>query len=188
MSIKISDLPAATSIAAADLLCIVQGADTKKAAVSLLPQPASFLPGMVQMFAGAAAPTGWLLCNGAAVSRSTYSALFAAIGTTYGAGDGTTTFTLPDVRGRSPLGAGAGAGLTARTLGATGGEESHSLTAAENGPHTHSGYWWAATGGAVLQGGVTYAAGGGGVIPLSGNGTLHNTMHPFLVLNFIIKI
>lgn len=56
-------------------------------------------PGTVQFFAGSAAPTGWLKANGAAVSRSTYSSLFAAIGTTYGAGDGSTTFALPDLRG-----------------------------------------------------------------------------------------
>lgn len=57
-------------------------------------------PGTVQYFAMAAPPNGWLACNGAAVSRSAYAALFAAIGTTYGAGDNSTTFTLPDLRDR----------------------------------------------------------------------------------------
>jgi len=56
-------------------------------------------PGMVQAFALSTAPTGWLLCNGAAISRTTYSDLFSAIGTTYGAGDGSSTFNLPDLRG-----------------------------------------------------------------------------------------
>ena len=56
--------------------------------------------GVVLPFAGAAAPVGWLLCYGQTVSRATYAALFAAIGTTYGAGDGSTTFALPDLRGR----------------------------------------------------------------------------------------
>ena len=56
--------------------------------------------GVVQPFAGSTSPTGWLLCYGQAVSRSTYADLFGAIGTTYGAGDGTTTFNLPDLRGR----------------------------------------------------------------------------------------
>ena len=60
---------------------------------------------------------GWLICNGAAVSRTTYATLFAVIGTTYGAGDGSTTFNLPDLRGRTPIGAGQGTGLTNRTLG-----------------------------------------------------------------------
>lgn len=56
--------------------------------------------GVVQAFAGASAPTGWLLCNGAAISRTTYAALFAAIASAHGSGDGSTTFNLPDYRGR----------------------------------------------------------------------------------------
>lgn len=56
--------------------------------------------GVVQAFAGATAPTGWLLCNGAAISRTTYAALFAAIASAHGSGDGSTTFNLPDYRGR----------------------------------------------------------------------------------------
>ncbi len=59
----------------------------------------STLPGTVQFFAGSSAPTGWLKANGAAISRTTYASLFATIGTTFGAGDGSTTFTLPDLRG-----------------------------------------------------------------------------------------
>ena len=59
-------------------------------------------------FAGSSAPVGWLLEDGAAVSRVTYAALFAVVGTTYGAGDGSTTFNVPDARGRVPLGAGTG--------------------------------------------------------------------------------
>ena len=65
----------------------------------------------------------YLLCNAQAVSRSTYSALFSAISTTYGTGDGSSTFNLPDLQGRVPMGSGAGSGLTSRTLGATGGTE-----------------------------------------------------------------
>jgi microcystin-dependent protein len=87
--------------------------------------------GSIFQFAGAAAPGGYLICNGSAVSRSTYAALFTAIGTTWGAGNGSTTFNLPDLRGRSPIGAGTGAGLTARALAATGGEEGHQLAANE---------------------------------------------------------
>lgn len=64
------------------------------------------LPGIIQMFGGSSAPDGWLLCDGSAVSRSTYSKLFEVIGTTYGAGDGSTTFNLPDLRNRFPVGAG----------------------------------------------------------------------------------
>ena len=65
----------------------------------------------------------YLLCNGQAVSRSTYSALFSAVSTTFGAGDGSSTFNVPDMLGRMPIGAGAGSGLTSRTLGAKVGAE-----------------------------------------------------------------
>ena len=64
------------------------------------------IPGEMRMYGGATAPSGWLLCNGANVSRTTYADLFTAIGTTFGAGDGSTTFTLPDLRGIFPRGAG----------------------------------------------------------------------------------
>jgi hypothetical protein len=75
--------------------------------------------GVIQMFAGSTPPAGWLLCDGSAVSRTEYATLYAAIGDTWGAGDGSTTFNLPDLRGRAPIGAGTGSGLTARTLGGT---------------------------------------------------------------------
>lgn len=65
-------------------------------------------PGDIKWSARATPSAGWLLCDGSAVSRTTQAALFAAIGTTYGAGDGTNTFNLPDFRGRSPVGAGTG--------------------------------------------------------------------------------
>ena len=75
-------------------------------------------PGMVNAFAGSTAPAGYLLCNGAAVSRTTYANLFAVIGTTYGAGNGTTTFNLPDLRGEFIRGFDAGRGVdNGRTLG-----------------------------------------------------------------------
>lgn len=66
---------------------------------------ADFL-GMIVAYAGSAAPTGWLLCDGTAVSRSTYAQLFSLISTTYGAGDGSTTFNVPDLRSSMPMGAG----------------------------------------------------------------------------------
>lgn len=62
------------------------------------------LAGMVMAFAGSTPPTGWLKCDGSAVSRTTYASLFVAIGTKYGAGDGSTTFNLPNLTGRVPLG------------------------------------------------------------------------------------
>lgn len=76
------------------------------------------MTGTVLPFAGSSAPTGWLLCDGSAVSRSSYPNLFAKIGTTYGAGDGTTTFNLPDTRGEFIRGLDAGRGIDAgRVLG-----------------------------------------------------------------------
>lgn len=95
----------------------------KQAVEALLPA------GAVQAFAMNTAPTGWLKANGAAVSRTTYAALFAAIGTTYGAGDGVTTFNLPDLRGEFIRGWDDGRGVDpARTFGSTQADElkSHS--------------------------------------------------------------
>lgn len=80
----------------------------------------------------------FLACDGSAYSRATYAALFAKIGTTWGAGDGTTTFNVPDARGRVLIGSGTGAGLTARTVGQSIGEESHLLTSSESGLPAHS--------------------------------------------------
>jgi microcystin-dependent protein len=91
--------------------------------------------GAILPFGGSSAPTGFLLCNGAAVSRSTYSALYAAIGTAFGAGDGSTTFNLPDLRGRFPCGAESS---TDHDLGETGGEAAHTLTESEIPSHDHS--------------------------------------------------
>src|SRR3990167_1707849 len=93
--------------------------------------------GTVVCYAGAAAPSVWLLCNGDAVSRTTYASLYSAIGTTFGPGNGTTTFNVPDARGRATVGVGTGAGLTARALAATGGAETHALSEAELASHDH---------------------------------------------------
>lgn len=71
-------------------------------------QASTLVPtGMVSPYAGATAPTGWLICNGDAVSRTTYASLFTAISTTYGIGDNSTTFNIPDLRARTPIGIGA---------------------------------------------------------------------------------
>jgi microcystin-dependent protein len=150
------------------------------------------LPGSIVMYGGIAAPTGYLLCDGSAVSRTTYAALYAVLAVSFGLGNGSTTFNLPDLRGRMPVGYGAGAGLTPRALNDSGGEETHVLTATESGlrDHTHGGGCNSAivipsgganylgTGGPVATGGVT-----GG--PVSGSS--HNNMPPYLGVNFIIK-
>ena len=107
--------------------------------------------GVMHQYAGASAPAGYLLCDGSTVSRTIYASLFAVLSTTYGAGDGSTTFHLPDLRGRVPMGAGTGTGLnasgtgapsgtaqTARTRGQWGGEETHLNLAAESGVPAHN--------------------------------------------------
>lgn len=116
----------------------------------------AFPTGSLMPYAGTTAPAQgvssgalpWLLCDGTPYSRSTYATLYALIGTTYGSGDGSTTFNVPDMRGRVPLGQGSGVGgqtsvssglitggsaLTARTVGQWTGEEKHLLTASESG-------------------------------------------------------
>ncbi len=101
--------------------------------------------GVILPYGGTAAPNGWFLCDGSTISRAGNSALFAVIGTTFGAGDGSTTFNLPDMGGRVPAGKEAsatrltsgGSGVDGATLGATGGSETHTLTEAELAVHTH---------------------------------------------------
>lgn len=73
-------------------------------------------PGIIQAYAGASAPIGWLLCDGSAVSRTSYSLLFSVLSTTYGAGDGSTTFNLPNLTGRTPVGAKAATSLGTATI------------------------------------------------------------------------
>lgn len=94
--------------------------------------------GSLQLYGGSAAPTGWLLCDGSAISRTTYATLFALISTVYGSGDGSSTFNIPDFRGRSPIGVGTGTGLTARALAATVGVETYALSSGELPSHNHT--------------------------------------------------
>ncbi len=94
--------------------------------------------GTIIMYIASTAPTGFLICNGSALSRTTYSRLFSLIGITYGNGDNSTTFNLPDLRGRSPLGFGQGSGLTNRNLNDKVGAETHTLTTSEMPSHNHT--------------------------------------------------
>jgi microcystin-dependent protein len=97
-------------------------------------------PGDIKLTACQTPPAGWLVCDGSTVSRTTFPALYAALGGTtspWGQGDGSTTFALPDFRGRAPIGAGQGAGLTSRVLASKGGEETHLLANAEMPVHAH---------------------------------------------------
>lgn len=150
------------------------------------------------IFAAQASRPGALLCDGSSYLRTTYPALFNAVGgasSPYGLADGT-HFNVPDLRGRTLIGVGTGSGLTARVLGASGGEESHTLTAGESGTtaHTHpsgtsvSGTTSTSTTGTGLTGGGTTGAGstGTGLTAAStyytGGGTTGNEgahTHPF---------
>ncbi len=161
--------------------------------------------GLVCAFGGAVAPTGWLLCNGAAVSRTTYATLFAVVGTTYGAGDGTTTFNVPNLQGRFPIGAGNGAqknvsgsgvltggtALTPRTVGQFGGEEDHIQTVAEIAPHKHGWIDGAPTPGASGAGSTGVEFGGSSAFAINtasaGLGTAFNVTPSFVVVSYIIK-
>ncbi len=93
--------------------------------------------GEIRPFAGTFAPRNWLMCNGQLVSIAQYDALFTLIGTAFG-GDGTTTFGVPDLRGRLPVGVGQGPGLTNRVLGQVGGVESVTLTTTQMAAHSHA--------------------------------------------------
>lgn len=130
----------------------IELSNTQLATTEFVKQIAAlFTPsGSVISYAGSSAPTGWLLCSGQTVSRTEYSALFAAIGTTYGAGDGSTTFALPDMRGRTVAGVddmggfaasrltSANSGITGTSLGAAGGTEAVTLTSSQSGIPAHS--------------------------------------------------
>lgn len=149
----------------------------------------SVLPvGFVLPFAGAEPPEGFLRCDGAAVSRSAYADLFAVVGTVYGAGDGATTFNVPDLRGRVVLGTGQGSKLTARALGAKGGEETHVLTLAEMPSHAHgvTDYAGVNTTSPRINSQVGFGE-AGRVTSAVGGGQAHNTLPPFLGLTFLIK-
>lgn len=150
--------------------------------------------GTILDFAGSTVPDGYLDCDGSAVSRTTYADLFNAIGTTYGVGDGSTTFNLPDCRGRSSLGAGTGSGLTARSLAATGGTETHTLTSAQIPAHKHPTLTTSGTF-MVVSGAGAFGFGAGANGPAAdattgdntGGGGSHPNMHPFIVFKKIIK-
>ena len=136
-------------------------------------KPTETIPtGFLMQYAGSTAPNGWLLADGSALSRITYAKLFAAINTTYGAGDGSTTFNLPDLRGKVPVGKNA---ATFATLGGTGGNEAVTLSAAQSGlpahSHTFSGTTsWVGN----HQHNQTSGQGGGGLVASSAQGGIAN--------------
>jgi len=148
----------------------------------------SFPIGSIMLFAGSSVPALWLNCDGSAISRTTYSALFTAIGTTFGAGDGINTFNVPDTRGRTAIGTGQGTGLTNRNRGDSVGTETHKLSVNDMPSHTHTQRGNSGGSGAVRTAGV---AGAGDIDHVTatksaGGGVAHNNMQPSLALGFII--
>jgi microcystin-dependent protein len=97
----------------------------------------TFFTGEIQLFGFNFAPKNWAQCNGQLLPINQNQALFSVLGTAFG-GNGTSTFGLPDLRGRLPMGQGNGQGLSARTLGQAFGEENHTLLASETPAHNHS--------------------------------------------------
>lgn len=143
--------------------------------------------GAIMPFGSDTIPDNWLLCNGQAVSRTTYQELFNTIGITYGSGDGFTTFNLPDLQGKIPVGLDEN-DTDFDTLGNTGGEKEHTLTINEMPKHTHG------TGlvtGALSQ--TTYRMlsdnnyDGTSTTHEVGGGQPHNILQPYIVQNYIIK-
>lgn len=161
--------------------------------------------GEIRMFSGNFAPRGWAICEGQELRIADYDTLFLLIGTTYG-GNGTTTFRLPDLRNRAPLGAGEGAGLTAAPLGQATGASGVTLTASDVPSHTHQvrGQNGSGTtkspagkllarpspsGGQFRPTGTTAMLAPGSVGSLgSGGGQAHENRQPYLAVNFIIAL
>jgi microcystin-dependent protein len=158
------------------------GTDWKQVARKTIPS------GVMQMFAGAAAPAGWFLCNGSAISRTTYADLYAAIGTVFGIGDGSTTFNLPDLLGRAPIGVGTGAGLSARAMGDKVGTETHLLVTAEMPAHVHAISNTRLAHGPGSAPDLMVPGGPDIYTQSTGGDTAHQNMQPSLAINFIIKV
>lgn len=164
---------------------------------AIAPPPAAAIPtGIISPYGGVAAPAGWVACDGSAISRTTFSALFTAIGTTWGPGDGSSTFNVPDLRGRVAVGIGSHSDVS--TLAANEGvalasrrpKHKHSIT---DPGHTHTVPRTAGNGASAPSGGI-----GGNTDGVSGSSTTGITVGPqsgseptdapaYAVVNYIIK-
>jgi microcystin-dependent protein len=177
--------------------------------------PVGFIPtGCVMPYAGSTSPAGWLLCAGQAVSRTDYGALFAVISTTYGTGDGSTTFNVPDLRGRvvagvDNMGGTAASRLTSTTItgggdapGEIGGAQTHTLTGAQSGTSAHQHTVQFTNGWTPIIQNISTSGGGSGFVNwtnispsemVAANSTAtnasqaHNNVQPTMVMNYIIK-
>ena len=132
----------------------------------------------------------WLKCDGSAVSRTEYSELYNAIGTTYGSGDGSTTFNLPNIKGKMIIGYNPDDN-DFDTIGTTGGSKTHTQTISEMPSHSHSipnSYLDNRTDGSIRQTGTgSYVSGAGNTTNNTGGGQAMNIMNPYIVMNYYIK-
>ena len=150
--------------------------------------------GSISLFAGKTAPTGWLICDGSAVSRTTYANLFSVIGTTYGTGDGSTTFNIPNLKGKVPVGLDS-SDTSFDTIGETGGEKEHRLTINEMPSHSHSTVNMCSFEGGVANTRTGYGynevalnkSSYGNSVSNTGGGQAHNNLQPYIVMNYIIS-
>jgi microcystin-dependent protein len=159
--------------------------------------------GEIRMFGGNFAPSGWAMCNGQLLAISENPTLYQLIGTTFG-GDGQSTFALPDLRGRSPLHRGQGPGLSNRTIGATGGTETETLTLNQIPAHSHppvcsanpgdqtspvGNVWAPAASGAKLYTNVAPAVAlNNTALGSAGGSQPHENRPPYQAVNFIIAL
>jgi microcystin-dependent protein len=158
--------------------------------------------GEIRMFAGNFAPRGWAFCDGQLLAVSQNDALFSLLGTIYG-GDGRTTFGLPDLRGRLPIHAGSGPGLSPRRLGAKSGAENETLTTNQLASHSHDFNGNTADANILGPQGKVVANGVGvdyylaqnqnvsmasGMIANTGGSRSHSNLMPALCINFIIAL
>lgn len=159
--------------------------------------------GEIRMFAGNFAPRGWAFCDGQLLAISQNDALFSLLGTIYG-GDGRTTFGLPEMRGRIPIHAGSGPGLSQRRLGSKAGAEKVTLTVGQNPSHRHDVFASASGASSGTPGGNVsaatsptniYSTGLASVqnmnstaISSTGGSRSHTNFMPFLCVHFIVAL
>jgi microcystin-dependent protein len=158
--------------------------------------------GEVRLTAFSSAPSGWALCDGQLLSIASNTALFQVIGTTYG-GNGFSTFALPDFRGRIPVAAGQGLGLSNRARGEVGGTETHTLATTELAAHVHALRASNANATTNQPGGNVPARNPSGIagyaaaadadlaaagVASVGGGQPHNNLQPSIVVNYIIAL